>query len=466
LSEAIASGAPLLCVYVFDEVSPGLRPLGGASRWWLHHSLAALSSALGALGGRLDILVGPGAETIEQLARASTAASVSWTRRYGKAEIEVDRRTKASLAAGGIAVSSHKGQLLHEPWEVKTKAGEFFKVYSPFWRAARALPEPARPLSTPQRMEAAPWPADGPPRTPLDELGLLPTQPDWAGGLRETWTPGEAGAHDKLETFLDEALGSYAAGRDRPDMAATSGLSPHLRFGEISPRQVLHAARHAEHARGASGRDVEKFVSELGWREFAYHLLFHAPDLARINFQRKFDAFPWLEPDETLLEAWKKGRTGYPIVDAGMRQLWTTGVMHNRVRMIAASFLVKDLLVDWRVGEEWFWDTLCDADPANNPASWQWVAGTGADAAPYFRVFNPTLQGRKFDPAGAYVRTYVNELSNLPDTWIHEPWSAPDHILREAGIQLGSTYPRPIVDHSRARDRALAALSATRTDTA
>ena len=466
LAAAIESGAPVVCVYIFDEESEGFRPLGGASRWWLHHSLDALSNTLARIGGRLDILRGAATPALAQLAAAAEAQAVYWTRRYVAAEIAADRQTKADLSAAGIAVRSFNGQLLHEPWEVQTKAGEFFRVYSPFWRAACARPAPAGPLPAPSRMAAADWPAQAPARIALADLALLPTKPDWAAGLRATWRPGETGAQERLTAFLETRAQRYASMRDRPDQPGTSWLSPHLRFGEISPRQVFHATRHAEASGAVPARDAEKFIAEIGWREFAYHLLFHAPDLRRENFQKKFDAFPWRDPEPQEIAAWRHGRTGYPIVDAGMRELWTTGVMHNRVRMVTASFLVKDLLIDWRVGEEWFWDTLCDADPANNPASWQWVAGSGADAAPYFRVFNPVLQGKKFDPDGAYVRKFIPELANLPDTWIHEPWMAPDEALRKAGVTLGATYPKPIVDHGRARDRALAALATTKTDMA
>jgi deoxyribodipyrimidine photo-lyase len=466
LTAAIASGAPVLCLYVFDEASEGLRPLGGASRWWLHHSLVALADCLERIGGRLDIVRGAAGPLVTSLAKAADAQSVFWTRRYGAAEIAIDSKVKTDLAEGGIRVRSFNGQLLHEPWEVQTKGGEFYRVYSPFWRAAQARPAPAAALPAPSKMTGAPWPDAAPSRVALDDLALLPTKPDWAAGLRETWRPGEIGAQERLSAFLDTRAHRYASLRDRPDQPGTSGLSPHLRFGEISPRQVLHATRHAEASGAVPGRDAEKFIAEIGWREFAYHLLFHAPDLRRENFQKKFDAFPWREPAPHEIDAWRHGSTGYPIVDAGMRELWTTGVMHNRVRMITASFLVKDLLADWRLGEEWFWDTLCDADPANNPASWQWVAGSGADAAPYFRVFNPMLQGKKFDPDGAYVRKFVSELRNLPDEWIHEPWTAPAEALRKAGVTLGENYPHPIVDHARARDRALAALASTKTDMA
>ncbi|MFN3523980.1 MAG: cryptochrome/photolyase family protein, partial [Phenylobacterium sp.] len=291
----------------------------------------------------------------------------------------------------------------------------------------------------------------------LEDWGLIPTAPDWAGGLRAAWTPGEDGAHARLRTFLQEGLAAYPHDRDRPDRTGTSRLSPHLHFGEIGPRQVWAALLSATSA--SSGAD--KFMSELGWREFCHHLLFHFPTLPQANFREAFDAFPWAD-DPAGLEAWRRGRTGYPIVDAGMRELWTTGWMHNRVRMIAASFLAKHLLTDWRAGEAWFWDTLVDADLANNAASWQWTAGSGADAAPYFRIFNPVLQGEKFDPAGDYVRRWVPELARLPAAWIHKPWAAPAAVLSRAGVVLGRSYPRPIVDHAQARERALAAFAEIR----
>ncbi len=459
LAAAIASGAPVICLYVFDEESPGLRPLGGASRWWLHHSLKALEASFAAIGGRLDILRGRAGDLVPAVARAAGASCVFWTRRYEAATIEIDKQVKAQLSDEGLRVESFNGQLLFEPWTLRTKTGDFYKVFTPFWKACLALPAPGAPTPAPRKLAAAQWPAQAPERVALDALGLLPTKPDWAGGLRAAWTPGEAGAKARLAAFLDEGIGAYADNRDRPDLPATSRLSPHLRFGEISPRQALAAVRHAVDADKAPSRDVDKFVAELGWREFSYHLLFHNPELARKNFQPRFDAFPWRAPSDAELTAWRKGLTGYPIVDAGMRELWLTGTMHNRVRMIAASFLIKDLMADWRVGEEWFWDTLCDADPASNAASWQWVAGSGADAAPYFRVFNPILQGMKFDPAGAYVRTYVPELAALPDEWIHKPWEAPPLVLKAANVALPRDYPLPMVDHGKARDRALAAFA-------
>ena len=466
LQAARESGAPLICLYILDEESPGLRALGGASRWWLHHSLAALAADLEKIGARLDILRGAAAPLISDLAKACDASAIYWTRRYGAAEIAVDRDIKAALTEAGLAVKSFNGQLLHEPWEVQTKLGEFFKVFTPFWRAAQTRGEPAGPLPKPGKLKSADWPANGPKRLPLDTLGLLPTKPDWSDGLRKTWTPGEKGAQARLAAFLEKRAKNYASLRDRPDQPSTSNLSPHLRFGEISPRQVWHATRHAQASGHVPAQDADKFLAEIGWREFAHHLLYHFPDLQTRNFQKKFDAFPWRDLDARELSDWQRGKTGYPIVDAGMRELWQTGTMHNRVRMIAASFLVKDLLGDWRLGEQWYWDTLCDACPANNTASWQWVAGSGADAAPYFRIFNPTLQAQKFDPDGAYVRKYLPELAKLPTTWIHEPWTAPDAALKSAGIVLGKTYPKPMVDHGRARDRALAALATTKTDMA
>ena len=466
LAAAVASGAPVLCIFVLDEQSPGLRPLGGASRWWLHHSLAALGESLAAIGGRLDILHGPAGEIVPAAARAANASCVFWTRRYEAATIEIDTRVKAALTADGLWVESFNGQLLFEPWTLRTKMGDFYRVFTPFWRSCLSLPDPGQPTPAPRKLKGAEWPANAPERVALKALGLLPTKPDWAGGLRTAWIPGEVGAKAQLADFLDDGIASYASHRDRPDIRATSRLSPHLRFGEISARQALAAARHAVDSGKAPAKDVEKFAAELGWREFSYHLLFHNPDLAHKNFQARFDAFPWREPPSKELTAWRLGRTGYPIVDAGMRELWKTGTMHNRVRMIAASFLVKDIMADWRIGEDWFWDTLCDADPASNAASWQWVAGSGADAAPYFRVFNPILQGLKFDPVGAYVRTHVPELASLPDEWIHKPWEAPPLILKAAKVSLPRDYPLPIVDHAQARDRALAAFASLKAATA
>jgi deoxyribodipyrimidine photo-lyase len=453
---AAAADRPALFVYVHDDASPGLRPLGGASRWWLAKSLAALRHEIAARGGRLDILRGPAGELIPELARGAGASHVYWTRRYGAAEIEIDKGVKAALADAGIAAKSFNGQLLREPWEVRTEAGGAFQVFTAFWRRHRALGAYAAPLRAPERLHAARWPSEAPRRVSLEDLALTPLKPDWSGGLAEAWRPGEEGARARLDRFVSEALEDYAEARDRPDGRNTSMLSPHLRFGEISPRRVAAAI---EAARGDAEGAADKYLAELGWREFSYSLLYDFPDLAKRAWRARFENFAYRE-DRAGLRAWERGRTGYPLVDAGMRELWATGYMHNRVRMIAASFLIKHLLIDWRRGEEWFWDTLCDADPANNPASWQWVAGSGADAAPYFRIFNPALQGQKFDPDGAYVRRWVPELSRLDAAHVHSPGRAPSDALARAGVVIGKTYPAPIVDHAFARRRALEGLAA------
>ena len=448
LRAGVDSGRPLLCVYIFDEESDGVRPLGGASRWWLHHSLAALAGSLEKRGGRLDIFRGPARAVLEKLTGASGAGALFWNRRYDAAGVAIDKSVKAALSQA-VEVESFNGKLLAEPWTLRTKAGGPFRVYSPFWRALQALGEPDAPLPAPRRLSAAaPAGAIG-----LNALGLLPTKPDWAGGLRACWSPGESNASKRLTDFLDEGLGGYSGGRDRPDQNHVSRLSPHLAFGEISPRQIWAATRHAADSNPRVSRDAEKFLSEIAWREFSYHLLFHNPDLASVNFDSRFDAFAWPAQDDSNLEAWRRGLTGYPLVDAGMRELWATGYMHNRVRMIVASFLIKHLMIDWRVGEQWFWDTLCDADPANNAASWQWTAGSGADAAPYFRVFNPVLQGEKFDPDDAYVRRWIPELAKVAAKYVHRPWEAPTPP---------EDYPAPIVDHAKARARALAAFAQMR----
>jgi len=445
LAAGARAGAPLICVYVLDEEST--RPLGGAARWWLAGSLRALDRDLQAKGNRLVLRRGAAPRVIPALAAETGARAVHWNRRYDAPGIAVDDAGAVALKRSGVTVETHHANLLFEPSDKPPK------VFTPFWRRMCAGAPPRRPLPAPARLAASPDAASD----HLDDWRLEPTKPDWAGGLRAIWTPGEAGGRARLEQFLRERLPGYAARRDRPDDEATSRLSPHLRFGEISPFQVWHAAQFAAEQSARARSDIDKFLSELGWREFSYHLLRGFPDLASRNLQPRFDAFAWSN-DAPALRAWQKGRTGYPIVDAGMRQLWHTGWMHNRVRMVVASFLVKHLLVNWTEGERWFWDTLVDADPANNPASWQWVAGCGADAAPYFRIFNPVLQGDKFDSEGRYVREFVPELAGLPDHVLHKPWMAPPLLLQEAGIRLGDTYPNPIVDHAAARKRALAAF--------
>ncbi|WP_025157412.1 cryptochrome/photolyase family protein [Leifsonia aquatica] len=426
LRAAADSGRPVLCLYVWDEESEGLRAPGGAARWWLHHSLGALGEELDRLGATLTLRRGPAEREIAAVLRETGASAIFWNRRYGAAERRIDEAVKTAARADGREATSFAGSLLFEPWTIRTGAGTPFSVYTPFWRACLAAPPPRRPLATPTGVTPAD-PIDG---ESLDGLGLLPTRPDWAAGLRETWEPGERSARRRLAAFLADDVGRYREDRDTPGIDATSRLSPHLRWGELSPHQVWHttaAARDRANADGAS-----TFLSELGWREFAYHTLFEQPELSTVNIHREYDSFPWPRLHPTALRAWQQGRTGIPLVDAGMRELWRTGTMHNRVRMVVASFLIKNLLIDWRRGEQWFWDTLVDADPASNPFNWQWVAGSGADAAPYFRVFNPELQRTKFDPHGDYVRRWVPE------------WDTSD-------------YPEPIVDLAETRRAALAA---------
>ena len=452
LAHAAASGRPVVPLFILDD---GDETLGGAGRWWLHHSLAALALDLGAIGLRLVLRRGDAARVLSDVAQDCGAGEVVWNRLYHPAAIARDTALKTALTESGITVASFNASLLFEPWTLASKAGTPFRVFTPFWRACRAGPPPSAPVPAPAAVVA---PRDAMASDGLDDWRLLPRRPDWAAGFGPHWTPGEAGAIDRLHGFIADHLRAYGRDRDRPDLAATSRLSPHLAFGEIGPRQIWHALHHAMDRAPGLSPGGERLLSELGWREFSYHLLFHAPQMATTPLRPEFAAFPW-HADAAALSAWQRGLTGYPIVDAGMRELWTTGWMHNRVRMITASFLVKDLLQPWQTGEAWFRDTLLDADPANNAASWQWVAGCGADAAPYFRVFNPVLQGRKFDPAGDYVRRFVPELAALPAAAIHEPWAHRDALAR-AGIVLGRDYPAPIIDHGFARARALEAFAA------
>ena len=400
LTAAVERGRPVVMLYLLDEESPGVRPLGGASRWWLHHSLERLGEELADLGGALTLRRGAAEPSIRSLIEETGAGAVYWNRRYGAAK-QTDAALKSRLTDDGVEATSFQASLLFEPWTITTGAGGPYGVFTPYWKACLTRPEPREPLPAPTRIDGLTPGSDA-----LADWTLLPARPNWAEGLRETWTPGSAGAHHRLEEFAEDVLADYHR-RDEPGLRATSMLSPHLRFGEISPFEVWHRMRHGLGSAAAKNRD--KFLSEIGWREFSYHILFHHPDLATRNYRADFDAFPWTTPGEDELDRWRHGRTGIPIVDAGMRQLWRTGWMHNRVRMITASFLTKNLQIDWRTGEEWFWDTLVDADEASNAASWQWVAGSGADAAPYFRVFNPELQAKKFDPRGEYVHRWVPE---------------------------------------------------------
>ena len=455
LVAAVARGEPVVPVFIWDETGEGDWAPGGASRWWLHHSLAALDAALRERGLRLIIRSGESGAVLVELIKVTGATAVYWNRRYEPAAIERDTALKANL---GVEGKSFNAALLFEPHTVKNKSGGPFQVFTPYWRHCLALP-----VDEPVKLPAGPPPAPArwPKSAALAELGLLPDI-KWDAGFRKVWQPGEAGAQARLKRFAG-AMDGYADGRDQPAAEATSGLSPHLHFGEIGPRQIWAAARAQGKGSGVfpAHRGAQVFLKEVGWREFAYHLLYHFPATPRQPLRAEFAAFPWRQ-DAKQLRAWQRGLTGYPIVDAGMRQLWATGWMHNRVRMIVASFLVKHLRLSWQEGAAWFWDTLVDADLASNTLGWQWSAGCGADAAPYFRIFNPILQGQKFDPAGDYVRRWVPELTKLPAEFIHEPWEAPMDVLAGAEVTLGRTYPQPIVDHAEARKAALAAFQSLR----
>lgn len=446
-----ASNGRVICLYIL-ETRQHDRAIGGASKWWLDKSLRALRSDIEALGGQLTLRCGDASEVIDSVVAETGADAVFWNRRYDDPGTRIDTDLKAHLKTKDIRAESFNGTLLTEPWTQTTGAGGYYKVYTPYWRSVQANYQSPPPLAIPTRLELFDLPSDD-----LEGWKLHPHSPDWSTGFETSWQPGEVGAKARLSDFLGGPISSYKTDRNRPDMGqGTSGLSPHLAFGEISPAQIWRATKARTEAGTINETGAQTFLSEVVWRDFAYVLLFHNPDLATENFKPDFDLMPWRD-DAAHLAAWQNGLTGYPIVDAGMRQLWQTGWMHNRVRMIVASFLTKHLLIHWRQGEAWFWDTLVDADPASNSASWQWAAGSGADAAPYFRVFNPITQGEKFDETGDYVRKWCPELARLPRKFLYQPWEAGPLVLDAAGITLGETYPHPIVDHKQGRTRALEA---------
>lgn len=456
LADAAASGRPVVVLYILDEVSEGIRPLGGAHRWWLHHSLAALAKDLAGLGGGLILRRGASAAVVASVIAETGATGLWFNRRYDQPGDALD--DEIAGAADGIDVQRFRASLLHDPQSVKTKTGGYYRVYTPFWRNLQQSGEPRDPIDAPTTVLS---PDHLPASNDLDSWKLLPTEPDWSAGLAADWVPGEAAALERFDHFCDALLGDYHNGRERPADDATTRMSPHLRFGEISPFRLWHTATAAAREDATiPGKAIETFQKELVWRDFDYHLLYHFGPLGSANVNPRFDRFPWrTAPDE--LRAWQRGMTGYPIVDAAMRQLWQTGWMHNRMRMIVGSFLTKNLLIHWREGESWFWDTLVDGDIANNTAQWQWIAGSGADAQPFFRIFNPVTQGQKFDAAGTYIRRYVPELRKLSDKDIHTPWTLSLSTLAKAGLSLGKNYPRPIVDHAFARQRALDAYQST-----
>ena len=459
LAAALSRASRVLPVFVLDETAPGDWAPGGASLWWLHHSLLSLGQAFAERGTTLILRRGDAASIIPALARETGAGSVQcgiphepWLRR-------LDETVAASLKVDGRALVSHRVSTLFDLDAIRSKTGTRYAIYTPFARTCRALPDPEPPLPAPEHV---PGPDTVPASDRLDDWHLLPTAPDWAGGLRDTWTPGENGAAQHLHDFLDDRLDGYGQSRNIPgDPRGTSMLSPHLHWGELSANQVWHAARDAAaRLQGRRAGGFETFQGEILWHEFAAYLLRHNPTVPDAPMREVFSRLPWRDDDHGL-RAWQGGRTGIPIVDAGMRQLWQQGWMHNRVRMITASYLTKHMLLPWQLGEAWFWDTLVDADLATNSVSWQWVAGTGTDSQPFFRIFNPVTQGKKFDPDGRYVRQYVPELAALPDRWLHAPWDAPAAVLDKAGLRLGRDYPFPIVALDEGRDRALKAFRDT-----
>jgi deoxyribodipyrimidine photo-lyase len=452
LQAALDVGDTPIPVYIHAPEEEGDWAPGGASNAWLHRALAALDADLRTRGSRLHVFTGPSLDTLRRIIAATHAQAVFWNRRYEPMIQARDTTVLKALRDDGVRVQTFNGSLLIEPWEVQTKTGGPYQVFTPFWRTASAALRLPALRDAPVRMPSPPSVVDS---TPLESLGLVPAR-GWDAGFWAHWTPGEAGAREAVEIFVDGALHSYRAGRDRPDRVGTSRLSPHLHFGEIAPWRVMAEVERARSA--ALAADIDGFVRELGWREFGHHLLHHFPKTTDANLNPRFDRFKWAKRNPSMLAAWQRGMTGVPIVDAGMRELWHTGGMHNRVRMIVGSYLCKHMRHHWREGARWFWDTLVDADLANNTMGWQWIGGTGADAAPYFRVFNPVSQAEKFDPNGRYIARWVPELAALSVPARFAPWTQPAELRR-----LAPSYPaQPIVDLAKGRDAALAAYQASK----
>ena len=452
--DSAAQYETLIPIYILDEVNSGEFKMGAASKWWLHQSLTKLNESL---DGKLLVYQGNPHEILNKLIEEQEVSYVTWNRCYEPWRIDRDKEIKRNFEDKNVAVESFSASLLWEPWTISKDDGTPYRVFTPFYKkGCLNSEEPRLPAG---KVDLSNLYSEDLSSGSITDLNLLPTI-KWYKSFEEEWNPGEIGAEQNLNSFLDSGLLNYKEGRNFPSQEFVSRLSPHLHFGEISPNEVWYRAKTKE---GISGieKSLAHFHSELGWREFSYYLLYHFPDLPDKNFQEKFDIFPWQENEE-FLALWQKGNTGYPIVDAGMRELWQTGYMHNRLRMIVGSFLVKNLLIDWRFGERWFWDCLVDADLASNSASWQWVAGSGADAAPYFRIFNPITQGLKFDPEGEYTKKYVPELRDLPNKYLFSPWEAPENILADAGIELGKNYPKPMVDLKLSRETALEAFATTK----
>ena len=457
LSAAANTGAPLVPVFVLDDGTDQFRPLGSASRWWLHQSIRELARTLRARGVTLILRHGRAERIVPGLAADLGASGVFWNFSPEPGAVTRDKDVMTALDSIGVAHCRSNGSLLVEPEEIATSEGKPYRVFSPFWRRVRERCRPDAPGQVPSVIAAyRNIETDN-----LDDWNLQWCQPDRHAGLRDAWIPGETAALARLEQFVASAMADYPADRDHPERAGTSGLSPYLRWGEIAPTTVWRRVAPLMDEASPRGEAAAAFLRELAWREFNQHLMVHWPTITERNLRPEFDEMSWRQDPEGL-RAWQNGRTGYPLVDAGMRELRRTGWMHNRVRMVAASFLVKDLLIHWREGEAWFWDALVDADAGNNSGNWQWVAGSGADAAPFFRIFNPVTQSRKFDPDGVYIRRWVPELLRLPAKWLHTPWLAPDAVLDSAGVIPDRTYPRPIVDHASARRRALAAFNEMR----